>query len=171
MRGAFMGRLFPTLGMTAAIALAASACGGTTSPGSTPTNTPGTTAKPGAPSSTSTTSAATSAATKAITSTWTMFFGYSTPEATRISLLQNGSKYASIIAAATSSFPKGTSATVQKVQSTGTTATVTYTLADSSGVLESGASGMAVEVGGKWLVSDATFCGLASLAGATNCPT
>ncbi|MGH9070569.1 MAG: hypothetical protein ACRDX8_05240 [Acidimicrobiales bacterium] len=167
----YLRRLLPAIGVAATLGVAASACGST--PATKPVRqAPTTLAKP-APTTTPTTaaSAATTAAVAAITSTWTKFFSYKTPETTRIALLQNGAKYQSVIASVIGAFPKGLAASVTKVQPTGSTsATVTYTLTDSSGVLMSGLTGMAVKVGGKWLVTGTTFCGLAALAGATTCP-
>lgn len=161
-------RLIPALGLASALGLAASACGGATSPGSA---TSSTVSVGSAVSTTSTTSAAAASAAKAaVTTTWTKFFSYNTPEPTRITLLQNGAKYAPIIASVIGDFPKGLSATVSSVKPSGTTATVTYSLQATSGILMSGLTGMAVQVGGKWLVSATTFCGLAALAGATSCP-
>jgi hypothetical protein len=145
--------------MAAVLGLVAAGCGGTT-----PKTTVG--------STTTTAPATISAKAKAaITTTWTKFFDYSTPEATRLALLQDGTKYSSVISSLTHLLPAGAQATVQGVKATGATAAeVTYSLRDSAGPLESGLTGAAVEVGGKWLVSSATFCGLVTLAGA-KCPT
>lgn len=144
-------------GLALALGLIATGCGATT-------NSP--------PTTTTTVPAALSAQAKAaVTTTWTRFFDYSTPEATRLTLLQDGTKYSSVISTLTHLLPAGAMTTVQGVQGTGaTTASVTYSLKDSTGTLESGLSGTAVEVGGKWLVSSTTFCGLVALAG-ESCPT
>lgn len=149
-------RLLPGLSLVAILGLAASACGGA----STTTTT-----------AHRTTTTASAAQTKtAITTTWTTFFAYSTPSATRLAVLQDGSKYKSTIASLTHLFPPGTAATVKSVTVNGTTATVGYSLKAASGPLPLPAStGTAVEVNGKWLVSDSTFCGLITLAGAS-CP-
>ncbi len=150
-------RVFGT-GMAAVLGLVAAGCGGPS---------PKTTVK----STTTTIPVASAQTNAAITTTWTKFFDYSTPEATRLTLLQDGTKYSSVISSLTSLLPPGAMATVQSIKATGATAAeVTYSLKDSAGVLKSGLTGAAVEVGGKWLVSSATFCGLVTLAGAT-CPT
>lgn len=150
-------RMLPGVGLVAVLGLAASACGS-----STPTV---------PPSTTTTLSAAQIKAANiaAVKSSWTTFFSYNTPESKRITLLQNGSTYAADLAKEVKFFPKGTAATVKSVTVNGTTATVHYSLADSTGVLLPSSTGTAVEVNGRWLVSSATFCSLATLAGAT-CP-
>lgn len=150
-------RVLPGVGLVAVLALAASACGG----GSTTT-----------PRQTTTTLSAAqikAADIAAIKTTWTTFFNYNTPESQRITLLQNGSQYSAGLAKAIKFFPKGTAATVKTVTLTGTTATVDYALVDSTGTLLPSSTGTAVEVNGKWLVSSATYCSLATLAGAS-CP-
>lgn len=163
-------RALPALGMVAAMGMAASACGGTTHPSTAATHSSTTTASVRGTTSTSAASrASTAAATTAITSTWTRFFSYDTAESTRITLLQDGSRYSALIASALGAFPKGLSATVKDVKVSGSSATVSYSLQSPSGSLLPSATGTAVEVGGRWLVSSSTFCGLAALAQQT-CP-
>lgn len=157
-------------GLVAALALAAAGCGGTTGSSTGATTTATTTATTAQSTTTTTAAAPTTAQTKAdITTTWTKFFAYSTPTATRLALLENGPKYAKVIGALTHLLPAGASATVQAVQASQANATVTYSLRDASGPLESNLTGAAIEVGGKWLVADSTFCGLVALAGSA-CP-
>ena len=111
------------------------------------------------------------AATEAqITHNWLEFFDPSTPPATTVSLLQNGTRFAAAInAQAKSPFAKEASATVSAVRLTGpSTATVTYTL-KLAGVPVPGvknATGLAVKTGGTWQVADASFCQLLKLEGA-----
>ena len=100
---------------------------------------------------------------------WLEFFNPSTPPATTVSLLQNGTKFAAEInAAAKSAFAKEASASVSAVKLTGpSTATVTYTLKLAGQPVPGlkNATGTAVKTGGIWQVADASFCQLLKLEG------
>ncbi|MGH9129847.1 MAG: hypothetical protein ACRDY2_13040 [Acidimicrobiales bacterium] len=143
-----------SLSLAAVLGVVAAGCGGT-SPTTTNSTTP--------------TTQSAAQVTAAVTSAWTKFFNYSTPTATRVSLLQDGTKYKAVISSLSKLLPKGTSVTVQGVKPAGTTASVTYSINVGSASLKSGLTGTAVNMNGKWLVSSTTFCGLLALAGAT-CP-
>jgi hypothetical protein len=100
------------------------------------------------------------------------FFSSKTPLATRVSLLENGSKFEPLISAlAKNPLAKDTSATVSSVTiSNPIYATVVYTV-HISGVAVPGLknrTGTAVRrSGGPWQVGDASFCALVELQGST----
>lgn len=104
---------------------------------------------------------------KEITTDWTAFFKGSTPATEKISLLQNGSEFASFLKAqAKTSTGKSVSVKVIKVKVTSkTSATVTYDILLSGTVALPDATGKAVLQNGKWKVNDASFCALLSLQG------
>lgn len=134
--------------VAAAIALAAAACGG----GSTPSG----------PS-----------AQTQVTNNWQAFFSTSTTTSQKVALLQNGSQFANFIAAQEKNpLASKLSATVTKVTVNGNSATVTWTVKLGAQQFNPG-QGVAVKVGGKWVVSEATFCNLAQLETGkppTGCP-
>jgi hypothetical protein len=99
-----------------------------------------------------------------ITTNWVAFFNPKTPTATKITLLQNGSKFSALLAAqATNPQAQTTSAKVTAVTVSGTTATVTWDLLLSGTPVLTKQKGQAVLEGGTWKVSDASFCGLMAL--------
>jgi hypothetical protein len=102
---------------------------------------------------------------KAITANWTAFFNAKTPEATRVSLLQDGPTFASIIKAqAGSGLASEATAKVTKVTVTSPTqATVTYSILVGGQPALANQSGDAVYQGGTWKVGVASFCGLLNL--------
>lgn len=109
-------------------------------------------------------SAGPSAATQ-IQNTWTAFFSSKTTVAQKVALLQDGSKFATFIAAEVKNpLAAGLSASVSKVAVHGSTATVTWSVQVGTQKLSPG-PGQAVLVAGKWLISEATFCNLAQLEG------
>jgi hypothetical protein len=118
-----------------------------------------------APSATSTGSGSSSDAEKAITANWTAFFSPKTPVDKRVSLLQNGSTFASVIRAqASSSLASEASAEVTKVTVTSPSqATVIYTVLLAGTPALSNQKGVAVYQDGTWKVGVASFCGLLTL--------
>lgn len=104
---------------------------------------------------------------------WQAFFSSSTSTAQKVALLQNGSKFAAFIAAEEKNpLASKLSATVTKVVVNGNSATVTWTVKLGAQQFNPG-QGVAVKSGGKWLVSEATFCNLAQLETGkppTGCP-
>jgi hypothetical protein len=98
---------------------------------------------------------------------WTEFFDGSTPAARRISLLENGEKFAELIdALSTSPLTKQVKARVSAVKVTEQgTATVTYTLFFGGKSALPSATGTAVLVNGTWKVGVDSFCRLLALQG------
>jgi hypothetical protein len=150
-----------------AVALAACSSGGTSSP---PAATPSATASasPSAAASPSTTAStpASSAATSQITTNWEAFFSGKTSAATKISVLQNGKAFASVIdGQASSALSKSASAKVTSVtvNSAGTQASVKYTVYFGGTPALANQTGVAFNQNGTWKVGDATFCALLSL--------
>jgi hypothetical protein len=96
---------------------------------------------------------------------WTAFFDAKNPVAKRVSLLQDGSQFASIISAqAGSGLPAQASAKVTHVTvESPTQAKVTYSILLSGQTALPGQSGTAVFQDGTWKVGTASFCGLLTL--------
>jgi hypothetical protein len=113
----------------------------------------------------SSTSSAIAADQKAITTNWTAFFNPKTPVAQRVSLLQDGSEFASVIKAqAGSSLASLASAQVTKVTViTSSQAAVTYNILEAGSPVLKAQAGTAVFQDGTWKVGVASFCGLLSL--------
>ncbi len=106
------------------------------------------------------------AATSQITANWEGFFSGSTAAAKKITLLQNGQAFASVIdGQAGSAMSKSTTAKVLSVtvNSTGTQASVKYTVLFGGTPALSNQTGTAVNESGTWKVGDATFCALLAL--------
>jgi hypothetical protein len=99
---------------------------------------------------------------------WTMFFEGSTPPPTKVTLLQNGQRFASVIQAeANSPLAKQTKVVVSKVTPVSSTrAKVLYTITIGGQPALPNQTGVAVMEGGRWKVSDQSFCTLLSLQGA-----
>ena len=139
----------------ASLAACSSSCSTTSSAPSSPAAV--------APSGTSTGSG--SSAEKTIAANWTAFFSPKTPVDKRVSLLQNGSTFASVIRAqASSSLASEASAQVTKVTVTSPSqATVIYTVLLAGTPALSNQKGVAVYQDGTWKVGVASFCGLLTL--------
>ena len=105
------------------------------------------------------------ASTAAITSAWQTFFPGATPAATKITLLQNGQQFATVIQAqASSPLAKATQAKVTAVTVTSpTTADVTYSIVQGGQVALPDQKGQAVLDGGVWKVSAPSFQALLKL--------
>jgi hypothetical protein len=144
------------LALTATLA----ACSSSSSSSSTATATSSTAASSSAPASSSTASAAAE-----IKTNWEKFFSSSTPTSERVTLLQNGSKFAAAITAlAKLPLASGIGATVTAVTVTSpTSASVTYNLTGNGSTLLSGQTGTAVYQDGTWKVGDASLCSLFKL--------
>ncbi|MGD0998921.1 MAG: hypothetical protein ABR941_11480 [Thermoleophilia bacterium] len=111
-------------------------------------------------------STATSASpTAAITTAWQTFFSGTTPAATKITLLQDGQKFATVIQEqAGSPLAKATQAKVTAVTVTSpTTADVTYSILQGGQVALPDQKGQAVLEGGVWKVSAPSFQALLKL--------
>jgi hypothetical protein len=153
--------------LVSCILLACAACFGVaacSSSSSTPPAASSPSAKPSA-TSTSSASSAVSADEKAITANWTAFFNPKTAVAQRVSLLQDGSAFASVIKAqAGSSLASSASAEVTKVTVITTSeAAVTYNVLLAGTPALKNQAGTAVYQDGTWKVGVASFCGLLSL--------
>jgi hypothetical protein len=109
--------------------------------------------------------AGSSAAGQAISANWTAFFDAKTPVAKRVSLLQDGQAFASVIKSqAGTGLASEATAKVTKVTVTSPTqATVTYSILVGGQPALSGQAGTAVLQGGTWKVGLASFCGLLTL--------
>jgi hypothetical protein len=115
-------------------------------------------------------SASSSSASKTIAANWMAFFNPKTPVAKRVSLLQDGSQFSSIISAqAGGGLASEASAAVTKVTvRSATQAAVTYNiLLDGTPALKN-QSGVAVYQDGTWKVGVQSFCGLLSLENGGN---
>jgi hypothetical protein len=108
------------------------------------------------------------AASKAVAANWEAFFNAKTPVARRVSLLQDGSQFASIIKSqAGSGLAADATAKVTKVSMVSATqANVSYSILIAGQSALSGQSGVAVNQGGAWKVGVASFCGLLTLENA-----
>lgn len=101
---------------------------------------------------------------KTVATNWVTFFDPATPTATKLSLLENGSKFSAVLAGeASNAQAKETAAQVTAVTVTGSTASVTWSLLLSGVPVVKGQKGQAVLNKGVWQVGDSSFCGLLSL--------
>ncbi|MDX6395793.1 MAG: hypothetical protein QOJ73_6856 [Streptosporangiaceae bacterium] len=161
-----VGRSLSQIALACALGAGLAACSSSGSPAASSS-----TASSSPPASSASASAATGgAAVQKITANWTAFFDAKTPTATRISLLQNGPTFASIIKAqAGSGLAATATAKVTKVVVTSPTqAKVTYSILVGGQPALAGQSGVAVYEGGIWKVGVASFCGLLNLEFAGN---
>ena len=137
------------------LALTTAACGGGSSPSSSHTSTP----PPAA------TSAGGGNAVAEITTNWEAFFSAKTPVPQRVSLLQDGSQFQSVIQAqAGGGLASQASAKVTKVTVTSPTqATVKYDILLNGTPALTNQTGTAVLDNGTWKVGVTSFCGLLAL--------
>ena len=103
-----------------------------------------------------------SGAAATIKANWEAFFSPKTPVAKRVSLLQDGQTFASVIRSqAGSGLAASASAKVTKVTLVSPTqAKVTYSILLGGQPALSNQAGVAVKQGGTWKVGVASFCGL-----------
>jgi hypothetical protein len=108
---------------------------------------------------------ASSSAVSQITANWEAFFSAKTPTSQRVSLLQDGSQFQSIISAqAGGGLASQASAKVVKVTvSSPTQATVKYDILLNGTPALSNQTGTAVYQDGTWKVGVTSFCGLLTL--------
>jgi len=157
----------PLLALLCALGTGAAACSSGSPSSSAPPAGSGTspaTSAPASPSATAT-GASSGSAVSQITANWTAFFSPKTPVSKRVSLLQNGSAFASTIQAqAGSALASTASAKVTKVTVTSASqAKVTYDVLLAGTPALKNQSGVAVLQNGTWKVGDASFCGLLTL--------
>jgi len=159
--------------ITLTVVLATAGCSSSSSSNSSTTNTSSSPSAPSSsPSATASTSSAASGASDSadaakIAAAWSEFFDGATPAARKAQLLQNGQTFAPVITALGSSpIAKSTKATVAKVTvESADKATVTYSITVGGQPALTNQTGTAVNVGGQWLVGDASFCQLLALQG------
>jgi hypothetical protein len=157
--------------LSLAAALSLAACGGGSSGGDTTTPTDTTvpsSAASSAPADTSASQPDDPAAAKAeITSVWEKFFHTGTARSEAVKLLEDGDNLGAALDKAEQEDKQ--TGLVRRAQvkrivfTTPTHANVTWTLLNKSNPLLDNASGEAVNVDGKWLVSKLTFCTLVEL--------
>jgi len=158
-----------TLALAGVCALAAVATGcGSSTPSSSSSSKPAVTSPATSPSAPSTSSAA---ATE-IAANWVAFFNFKTPTAQRVTLLQNGSQFATIIQGqAGQGLASTANAKVLSVSNiTPTTATVKYDILLGTTPALTNQTGTAVYQDGAWKVGDSSFCGLLTLEGLKTLP-
>ena len=114
-----------------------------------------------------------SAAASQIKANWVAFFNPKTPVAKRVSLLQNGSTFASIIKAqASSALASSATSSVNAVTvESATQAKVTYSILVGGSPALKNQPGVAVKQGGVWKVGDQSFCALLTLENNGKAPT
>jgi hypothetical protein len=169
----------PALGLALAATMAACSSGSSTSTSAAPSSAaPASSAasSPAAPASSpasSSSGAAASGNAKAqITANWEAFFNGKTSAAKKISLLQNGQKFATVITAQAGSglaSSAGAKVTAVVVNSP-TKATVSYDITLSGATALPNQTGTAVYEGGTWKVGDVSFCQLLKLENAGSSP-
>ena len=176
-------RVFP-LAALAVLAVTVAACGssGGSSSGSSasasanasasgPASSPAAAPSSAAPSASS--GGGSSAAASQIKANWVAFFNPKTPVAKRVSLLQNGQTFASIIKAqASSALASSATSSVSAVTvESGTQAKVTYSILVGGSPALKNQPGVAVKEGGVWKVGDQSFCALLTLENNGKAPT
>ena len=157
--------LAAALGM--ALASAVTAC-------SSSSSSPSTSSAPSssAPASSASASAGGSSAAAQIKANWEAFFSGMTSAAKKISLLQNGQKFAAVINAQAGSGLAGSAGAkvTAVVVNSATSATVTYDITLSGATALGNQTGTAVYEGGTWKVGDVSFCQLLKLENAGTAP-
>jgi hypothetical protein len=130
-------------------------------------------AAPSAPSASSGGGSGGGSAVSQIKANWVAFFNPKTPVAKRVSLLQNGSTFASIIKAQASSAlaSSATSAVNAVTVESATQAKVTYSILVGGSPALKNQPGVAVKQGGVWKVGDQSFCALLTLENNGKAPT
>jgi hypothetical protein len=153
------------LGVTLA-ACGASSSGGGAAASTSPSSAAAPSSAPAASASASSSApAASSAAASSIAADWTAFFNAKTPVAQRISLLEDGQEFATVIKSqAGGGLAAAATAKVTRVTVTSPSqATVVYNILVAGQAALSNQSGTAVLQDGTWKVGLASFCGLLSL--------
>jgi hypothetical protein len=148
----------PLAFLACALGVTLAACG--SSGGSSPAS-----SAPASSPASSTAAGSSSGAAIAITANWEAFFSAKTPVTKRISLLQDGPQFATVIKSqAGTGLAAEATAKVAKVTVTSPTqATVAYSILIAGSPALPGQSGVAVLQGGTWKVGVASFCGLLTL--------
>jgi hypothetical protein len=155
-------RLISSILLTCMVGLGLAACSSSSTSSTPPASPP---SSPAASSSPSSGSAPSGADEKEITTNWEAFFNAKTPVAKRVSLLQDGTTFSSIIKSqAGSGLAAEATAQVTKVTLITTSeAQVTYDILVSGTPELKNQNGTAVLQDGTWKVGVASFCGLLTL--------
>src|ERR1700729_3012634 len=163
-------RLVSLILLACAVGGGMAACGSGGSSSSAPSTSPSTSAAATPAASSSSSSTALAGDEKTIAANWTAFFNPKTPVAKRVSLLQDGSQFASIIQAqAGGGLAASASAQVTKVTVISTTqAGVAYNILLDGQPALTKQSGTAVLQDGTWKVGVTSFCNLLSLENSGN---
>ncbi|HTQ87926.1 MAG TPA: hypothetical protein VMK84_00380 [Streptosporangiaceae bacterium] len=167
----------PALGLALAATMAACSSPGsstTASPSSAPpsSSVASSPASGSSPSAGSTAGAASGDAKAQITSNWEAFFDGKTSAAKKISLLENGQKFASVInAQAGSGLAASAGAKVKAVAvNSPAQATVNYDITLSGATALPNQTGTAVYQDGMWKVGDVSFCQLLKIENGGTAP-
>jgi len=157
-------RLISSILLTCMVGLGLAACSSSSS-STPPASSPSSPAASPSASATSSGSSASGADEKEITTNWEAFFNAKTPVAKRVSLLQDGSTFSTIIKSqAGSGLAAEATAQVTKVTMiTSSEAQVTYDILVSGTPELKNQNGTAVLQDGTWKVGVASFCGLLTL--------
>ncbi len=149
--------------LVCALAAGIAACSsGSNSSGSGASSSPSSAPSSSASAASSASPVSSSGATAAITADWEAFFSPKTPVAKRVSLLQDGQTFQSVIKSqAGSGLAASATSKVTKVTLVSPTqAKVTYSILLGGQPALSNQAGVAVKQGGTWKVGVASFCGL-----------
>jgi hypothetical protein len=158
------------------LATAACSSSGSTPPAASPSTSltppPVASSAPPAPSPTAASASSGGGATSVIKTNWEAFFNGKTGAAQKISLLQNGQTFASVIdAQASSTLASGASAVVTAVVvESASTATVSYNVDLNGTPALSNQTGVAVYQDSEWKVGDVSFCALLKLENGGTAP-
>jgi hypothetical protein len=156
------------------LATAACSSSGSTPPAASPSTslTPPPVASSAPPAPSPTAASGNTGATSVIKTNWEAFFNGKTGAAQKISLLQNGQTFASVIKAqASTTIASGASAAVTAVVvESATTATVSYNVDLNGTPALSNQTGTAVYQDGEWKVGDVSFCALLTLENGGKAP-
>ena len=165
----------PALGLALAATMASCSSSGTTttaSPSSAPPSSSAASSPAAGSSANASSPAASGNAAAQITANWEAFFDGKTSAAKKISLLENGQKFASVInAQAGSGIATSAGATVHSVVvNSPAQATVRYDITLNGTPALSNQSGTAVYQDGMWKVGDVSFCQLLKIENAGTAP-
>jgi hypothetical protein len=154
----------------AGLAVTAAACSSSPSTPSSSKSAPASTSAASSSSPATSSSAATggTATTNAITTNWEAFFNAKTPVPQRVSLLEDGSQFQSVIQAqaGTGLAALATAKVTHVTVNSPSQATVTYNILVSGTPELTNQTGTAVLQNGTWKVGVASFCGLLTLENA-----
>jgi hypothetical protein len=162
------------------VAVAACGSGGGSSSGSSPSasasgaaSSAPVSAGPSSAAPTASSGGGSSASVAQIKANWQAFFNPKTPVPKRVSLLQNGQTFASIISAqASSALASSATSSVSAVTvESPTQAKVTYSILVGGSPALKNQPGVAVKQGGVWKVGDQSFCALLTLENSGKAPT